>query len=151
MAWSYSNNPASSEKDRVRFLIGDTMKCDPLLEDEEIEYLLDLEGELFKACALACEAIAAKFSRLASEKVGDISVSLNQKADAYHKLSAKFRSRASSIVSPYAGGISQTDKEHTQLDSDNTPEVFRRHMQEHVSETIENEQPTYDNKTGGMQ
>ena len=149
MAWSYTGKPDTSEKDQVRFLIGDTDKCDPLIGDEEIDYLLTLEGSVFKAAVMACETIAAKFSRLADEKVGDTSVSLSQKADAYLKLAGKLRKRSERIVFPYAGGISKADKENQELDEDRNPEVFKRHMQERVSESVESETPTYDNKYRG--
>jgi hypothetical protein len=146
MAWTYSGKPSSSERDQVRFLIGDTKDCDQIIQDEEIEYLLDLEGSVFRAAAMACETIAAQFSRLADEKVGDISVSLSQKADAYLKLAKKLRNRSSGIVFPYAGGISQTDKDTQEQDEDRVPGIFKRHMQESVPETVDSEQPTYNTK-----
>lgn len=40
MAWSYSGNPADSEKDALRFMLKDTVESDPLLQDEEIEFIL---------------------------------------------------------------------------------------------------------------
>jgi hypothetical protein len=41
MAWSYAGNPSSSDKDKYRFLIGDTDSTDAILQDEEIQYVLD--------------------------------------------------------------------------------------------------------------
>ncbi len=41
MTWSYSGDPSSNEKDKYRFLIGDTDENDPILKDKEIEYILD--------------------------------------------------------------------------------------------------------------
>ncbi|NLD21613.1 MAG: hypothetical protein GX664_03905 [Bacteroidales bacterium] len=40
MAWSYSGDPKTSEKDKYRFLIGDTNVDDPILQDEEIEFII---------------------------------------------------------------------------------------------------------------
>lgn len=56
MSWTYSGNPASSILDECRFLTGDTNKDAPIMQDEEIQYLIDTYGsntnklkyELFK-------------------------------------------------------------------------------------------------------
>ena len=40
MSFTYSGNPETSTLDAVRFMIGDTNPCDPLLQDEEINYLI---------------------------------------------------------------------------------------------------------------
>jgi hypothetical protein len=41
MAWTYSGDPNSSDKDKYRFLIGDTISTDPILADEEITFILN--------------------------------------------------------------------------------------------------------------
>lgn len=40
MAWTYSGNPLTNENDRYRFLIGDTISYEPILQDEEIAFVL---------------------------------------------------------------------------------------------------------------
>lgn len=42
MSFTYSGNPETSTLDAVRFMIGDTNPCDPLLQDEEINYLIEI-------------------------------------------------------------------------------------------------------------
>lgn len=44
MSWSYSGDPASNEIDRIRFIIGDTHITEPILQDEEIQYLITEYG-----------------------------------------------------------------------------------------------------------
>jgi len=44
MSWSYSGNPNDSEIDRYRFLIGDTDESAPIMQDEEIQFLIDQYG-----------------------------------------------------------------------------------------------------------
>lgn len=39
MSWSYSGDPATSIVDKYRFLIGDTDPDEPIMQNEEIEYL----------------------------------------------------------------------------------------------------------------
>lgn len=40
MAWSYSGDPSFSDVDKYRFLITDTIEDEPLLQNEEISYVL---------------------------------------------------------------------------------------------------------------
>ena len=59
MSWSYSGDPSSSELDKCRFLIGDTNEAAPIMQDEEIQYIISEAGnnenklryELFKQAA----------------------------------------------------------------------------------------------------
>jgi hypothetical protein len=44
MSWSYSGNPKESPIDEVRFLVGDTNEREPIMQDEEIQYLIDEYG-----------------------------------------------------------------------------------------------------------
>lgn len=44
MSWTYSGDPTSSKVDECRFLVGDTIKDEPIMQDEEIQYLVDLYG-----------------------------------------------------------------------------------------------------------
>lgn len=45
MSWSYENS-AHSNKDRVRFLLGDTIELGAMLQDEDIIYALSKNGIL---------------------------------------------------------------------------------------------------------
>lgn len=44
MSFSYSGNPSSSELDEARFLVGDTDSNNPIMQDEEIQYIIDTYG-----------------------------------------------------------------------------------------------------------
>lgn len=45
MSFSYSGDPSASAVDAARFLIGDTDSSRPIMQDEEIKYILDTYGE----------------------------------------------------------------------------------------------------------
>ena len=107
MVWSY-NSPTDSEKDEVRFLIGDTMEEDQLLQDEEINYMLDQSRNLYLAAAKCCEAIAAKFARLADRSFGPKSINASQKHEHYIEMAEKYRKRGRTDL-PYFGGIDPTE------------------------------------------
>ena len=130
MSWSYSFNPASSAKDELRFRVGDTNSKDPLLHDEEINFLLKKYNNFVLNAALeACETIISKFSRLADETVGSVSKSFSQKAQAYFKTMEMIRTRiALDGARPYAGGISVSDKQTNQQNTDLTKPVFEKHQ-----------------------
>jgi|SRR5690606_24112387 len=98
MVWSYSGNPSTSEKDEVRFLLGDTSQDDPLLQDEEIEYLLDQhDGSALTAAVEGCERIIAKLSREADMSSGATSISASQRRKHYADLLTQLRRRAGRI------------------------------------------------------
>lgn len=44
MSWNYSGNPADSQIDELRFIIGDTNSAEPIMQDEELEYLITEYG-----------------------------------------------------------------------------------------------------------
>lgn len=44
MSWSYTGNPTTRDIDRCRFLIGDTDEFAPIMQDEEILFLITEYG-----------------------------------------------------------------------------------------------------------
>lgn len=154
MSYSYSGNPSNSAKDLVRFLIGDTDQSDWLLQDEEIQYLLSLYNNVaLNASIRACESIIAKFSRLADESAGSVSVSFSQKATAYQKMITTLRVRlATDDMQPFAGGISQAQKQIVEANKDRVPPDFSKHMMENkdVAPWVTNQGDNIgDNQEGG--
>jgi len=83
-----------TDKDKVRFYIGDTDTNDQLLQDEEINFLLTETSNILLAASHAAKALAAKFSRQADKTVGDLRISLSQKAQTYMALAADLEIRA---------------------------------------------------------
>lgn len=137
MSWSYSGNPATTSKDKVRFLVGDTITADQLVQDEEITAML-VDQPNTKLCgAIIAEAIAARFSRLADTSVGKTSVSYSQRAEAYLALAAKLRKQSKSEAlyraMPYAGGISVADKEIDEENEDRVKPKFQKDLFENPS------------------
>ena len=128
MAWTYSGDPSGSARDAIRFLIGDTDTNDELLNDAEIAWINNqVTGSdtattgIYTVAVRACLTIASKFSRMADKSVGDLSVSMAQKAHAYRDQANTLKSLAlaeGGVPTPYAGGISLSDKEIDQDDSD---------------------------------
>lgn len=87
MTWTYTGDPSVSDRDKIRFLTGDTDSTDPLLSDEEIEWALGNAGDsIYQASHDLCYALGSKFARLATSKsVGDLSLSYQNRSDAFMK------------------------------------------------------------------
>lgn len=119
MTWTYSGDPSSTNRDAVRFLIGDTDNTSQLVTDEEIAYMLTQEGSTSSAAARVCRSLAAKYARFMDQSVGDLNISYSQRFKQFSEMAAKLESDASSRVGiPYAGGISQSDKDSRESDTD---------------------------------
>lgn len=132
MSWTYSSNPAYSAKDQVRFLIGDTDSNDPLLDDQEIAWVLSkYNNSPINAAIRCCESVVAKFSRLANEAVGQVRIDFSQKAEGYTRMMTILKTRlATEDAAPYAGGISVSDKQAQVQNTDRVRPDFRKHMME---------------------
>lgn len=138
MSWTYGGDPSASKTDEVRFLIGDTNPKKPILQDEEIAYLLELEGSALKAASKAAESAAAKFACLVDQAAGKVRASLSQKFKHYTDLSKKLRNDAArKTVCPFAGGISESQKETAERDNDRVEPFFTRDLhdtQRHIND-----------------
>lgn len=97
MTWTYDpSDIASSRKDEVRFLVGDTESADPMVEDEEIELVVTqfppvLGRPAWLAAAHTCDAIAGRFGRAAQRSAGPLSISAQQRFEHYRQLATDLR------------------------------------------------------------
>ena len=78
MTWTYSGDPASSPRDEVRFLIGDTDASAPLLSDAEVDYALAQYPDPYGAAISCVRSLMAQAAKQAesTRKVGDLSLSV---------------------------------------------------------------------------
>lgn len=130
MTWSYSGKPSEENpKDQVRFLVQDTIQDDQLLSDEEINFLLTLEGGPLKAAVKAAETIGGQFARKCDESVGQVKLSLSQKSKQFFELAAKLK-RHSDIKSavPFSGALDISQKDSQRDDDDRVEPIFRREL-----------------------
>lgn len=110
--WTYSGDPRSSDKDAVRFLIGDTVSKDPLLQDAEILFALASSAGRYAAAATLCRSLAARMSREADVVDRDLRTALSTRARSFLRMAAEYENRSLFFGPglPYAGGISIADK-----------------------------------------
>lgn len=123
MAYTYV---LTTDRGKVRFLTGDTNALDILLQDDELDYLLTTYTTVLRSAIEACRAIAAKLSRESDKRIGDLSLSMSQRATAYLVLAKTLQASSSLVMSGYAGGISISDKQFNDTDSDRIEPIFKR-------------------------
>ena len=108
MTWTYTQDPTSSVKDAVRFLIGDTNEGDPLLQDEEIYFnLSEVNMDAYRAASNSCYNLAAQFTQQAtnvSKSVGGLSLSqgYGDRAQRFERLAKDLLIRSRRVNPPIA-------------------------------------------------
>jgi hypothetical protein len=126
MSWSYDAT-LSTAKDRVRLLLGDTDVSDPQFSNEELVALLTVHGSELRTAIVGARALSAKYSRQADKWVGDLKILASQKARAYRELAETLTKDGSSYYGvPSAGGISVSDKQTAESDTDRVAPGFTR-------------------------
>jgi hypothetical protein len=128
-AWTYDATAiATSSLYQTRRLLGDVIKEDPQLTDEEINYFLTLRSSVHGAAAEAARSLAAQYSRKVDvTSPGPIQTRYSTQAESYAKLAVTLdqasRDRGAGIT-PFAGGISISDKQNRQQDTDRVQPAF---------------------------
>lgn len=125
-AWTYSGDPDSSDKDRVRFLTGDTIYTDPQIFDPEILYAIRQRGNIWGATATCCMMLATQMSRKADTKQGDLFILYSSRSKQYALRAAYYENKNIALGGgiPYAGGISVADKINEVANNDRVAPSF---------------------------
>ena len=140
MSFSYSGNPASSSKDQVRFLIQDTAATNQQATDEEIDWVISTEANIYMAAALVMEMVARRSSGIVSKKVGDLSITYRSPAAMLEEAKTLRARGRSAYQIPTAGGISVSEKLSHEQDTDIPKPSFKRNRMDNPETTIEDEE-----------
>lgn len=130
MSWSY-DAALGTDMDRVRFLIRDTDTSRQLFQDEEIDWTLTTEDNVFKAAAVLCDQLVANRSGVSSKKISEFSITYDTKV--YQQLAMSLRARGGYNEMPYAAGISVADKSIMQTDTDAVQPKVKRRLHDYPS------------------
>lgn len=133
MTTTYSAGGAS-DKDDIRFLIGDTDSTDWQLQDEEINRVRTQSTSNGEAAVKLARALAARYSRLVTTTLNDgLKVEYSDKAQHYHDLAKVLAEQAGGIVAaiPYVGGISEAEEDIDVADTDLVQPTFKKGMHDH--------------------
>ena len=128
MTASYDTSLAT-DKDKVRLYLGDTDTENPKTTDEEIIALLAIYPNPIKTTIILAQSLLAKYAAMATQSVGEVSVSYGELRDNYKNLVAELKERfASEYGKLIAGGLSQSEKDSLIDDSDRVQPAFTRDL-----------------------
>lgn len=128
MTWSY-DDAQSTDKDFVRFLVGDTDSTDQLVSDEAIARQLADQGDPYQAAAMICDGLASRFGRVSTITIDGFTVSGKDRAEQFRAQASTLRRTAATaspgaLGTPYVGGTSRSEIEAVQDDTDRVPSKF---------------------------
>lgn len=110
MSWSYSGDPADSLLDASRFMLGDTIQSDPLMQDEEIQFILDTYGEnQYQVYYQLFSRAATLFARDIKRSLGPQSEDPTGRMKYYAEQASMYKAKMAS------GGISLPTYAHPQI------------------------------------
>lgn len=109
---------------QVRFLIQDNITTRQLFQDDEIYWTLTQEDNVFMAAAVCCDQLIARAGSIKAKRISEFSISYS--VAFYTFLAAQLRARGAGHQIPYAGGISISDKEAQQANTDWVPAAIPR-------------------------
>lgn len=124
LRFTYGGDPNSSASDAVRFLVGDTVRARPLLDDREVEYALSKYANPSLAAALLAEGLAARYARESDVSVGSVSHSLSQVSERFEKLALRLRQDATKMARVSFPATTRDAKKALQDDSSLTNPEF---------------------------
>lgn len=118
MAWTYSKDPSTSPKDKYRFLLSDTDENDPIMQDEEILYIIatyETENQrLYQMFQRAADIIGREVKR----KLGPQSEDPTGRQRHFSERASFYKKQLT------AGGLSSPPYKH--------PKSFRKGMHDNV-------------------
>jgi hypothetical protein len=141
MSWSYGNDPSASDKDYVRFRIGDTDTTDQLVQDEEINGAVALTSTKQQAALLTAKALLAKWARFVDTKMGKLSLALSQRIRALQALIPDLEDEAGTLGGalgvPYMAADSLSERKAVTDDTDRLEPAFALAMHDIVRQHSE--------------
>jgi len=134
MTWTYTGTPgqdsAAERRDAARLLVGDTNTNDQQVSDEEIAfYLSEASNNTYRAAAIAAQGLAAKYARSVDTAFEGVRSSYSQRATHYKQMALQLEAKAVSaggLGMPSAGGISISEIERVDNDTDRVKPVFKQ-------------------------
>lgn len=94
--YTYTFDPSTSDKDAVRFLCQDTDVTVGVvrLADEEINWVLVEQSNLFLAAAQCADTISAYWARVQNTRIGPLNIQRSQAVTFYQAVAARLRETA---------------------------------------------------------
>ncbi len=117
----FTFDPAlATDKDKVRFKIGDTEDTAPAVEDETITALLSGGSSVLSASIDITRALIAKYSRLVDKEIGPLRIDHSDRVKNYQRLLNELQEERDRDQTPgvYAGGYLKSVRDANDEDDD---------------------------------
>ena len=89
----------STDRDKLRLLIGDTDSAAVLAQDDELDYFLgSYPGNVLKAAAAVCDMLAVKFARYYDFQTDGQTFNRSQMSKQYAALAKELKNRATGLA-----------------------------------------------------
>lgn len=125
--WTYDPTQlATSPLMQIRRLIGDVLPGDQQMYDDEIVYTNSQYNSVYSAAAECCRNLAFQFARKVDTVQGELKTNYSNQSKQYMLLSINLENRGFRGALPYAGGISNSDKQNVASNPDRVPPSFNR-------------------------
>ena len=126
MGFSYDINNLTTDLNKVRLNIGDTIDCTSVnesLHDEEINAQLADYENVLSASVRSCELLIARIRHKTSRSAVGINEDASQKLDALKDVldMLKMRENSDGCLEPFGGGYSKSAAEDVESDTDFEP------------------------------
>ncbi len=137
MPWTGS--PSTDEHDAIRAMVGDTDPAKPLLADDVYNLIVSHEKSLNARAAMAADALAGRYAREMTKRVGSLWREAKTLYQHYRDLAQWYRletARRGAPI-PFAGGVSVIDQELRREDSSIVQPSFTVGMQDSIELPVE--------------
>ena len=94
--YTYSGDPSTSPKDAVRFYLHDRGPSNWLFSDEEINYMIAQQGNVWGAAGELAIVQSTRYTDMRDKTVGPLSIKYGEIADRWLKLANSLKSRGAS-------------------------------------------------------
>ncbi|HAM42173.1 MAG TPA: hypothetical protein DCP69_12825 [Candidatus Omnitrophica bacterium] len=134
MAFTYD---VSTNRGKVRFLLQDTTNTTArpaLMQDDEVDFALGVEMNIYMAAALCADALSTRFRGASSKSVGGLSISYDPKL--WEGIAARLRARGAGHMQMTAGGILVADRDAIWEDTDLLRPSFFSKLQQDTAPTV---------------
>lgn len=105
MAWTYSGDPNSSETDKYRFFIGDTDEDEPVLTDEEINFVIANYTSNNERLYQLFDKAAIYFARQIEFKVGPIEERPHDRLEFFKRKAEEYYAKVNGITTAIPSAI----------------------------------------------
>ena len=136
MSYTFTNNPAGSNRDLLRTLLKDTSSGSAKFSDEALDWFLANSANVWYAAAEAADGLAAHLvSGGGSKQVGDLRIDYAGGAAGWRSAAQRWRIRGNRDAKPFAGGVTVSDKDTEKADTNRAAPAFSVGMHDYTGST----------------